>query len=72
MIIVLAIGIIGGASWCLVSGGDPLEQKITKKVTEKVVDTTRRSSDLRWPIKPKKSSKKKLLTKYLSNHTITV
>ena len=39
MIIILAIGIIGGASWCLVSGGDPLEQKITKKVTEKVVDT---------------------------------
>ena len=32
MIIVLAIGIIGGASWCLMSGGDPLEQKITEKI----------------------------------------
>jgi hypothetical protein len=39
MIIVLAIGIIGGASWCLVSGPRPLEQKITEKVTEKVIDT---------------------------------
>jgi len=32
MIIILAIGIIGGASWCLMSGGDPLEQKITEKI----------------------------------------
>jgi len=39
IIIVLAIGIIGGASWCLLSGPDPLEQKIVEKVTEKVIDT---------------------------------
>ena len=32
MIIVLAIGIICGASWCLVSGSHPLEQKITEKI----------------------------------------
>jgi hypothetical protein len=38
MIIVLAIGIICGASWCLVSGGGPLEQKIAEKVTEKTID----------------------------------
>ena len=39
IIIVLAIGIICGASWCLVSGSHPLEQKIAEKVTEKVIDT---------------------------------
>jgi hypothetical protein len=39
IIIVLAIGIICGASWCLVSGSPPLEQKIAEKVTEKVIDT---------------------------------
>ena len=38
-IIVLAIGIICGASWCLVSGSHPLEQKISEKVTEKAIDT---------------------------------
>ena len=38
-IIALAIGIIGGASWCLLSEAKPLEQKIVKKVTEKVLDT---------------------------------
>jgi hypothetical protein len=38
MIIILAIGIIGGASWCLVSGGAPLEPKITEKVIDTVVD----------------------------------
>ena len=38
-IIVLAIGIIGGASWCLLSGAKPLEQKVVEKVTEKVIDT---------------------------------
>jgi hypothetical protein len=39
LIIVLAIGIIGGASWCLVSGTKPLEQKIVEKVAEKAIDT---------------------------------
>ena len=38
-IIALAIGIIGGASWCLLSGAKPLEQKMVEKVTEKVIDT---------------------------------
>jgi len=38
-IIALAIGIIGGASLCLLSGAKPLEQKIVEKVTEKVIDT---------------------------------
>ena len=38
-IIALAIGIIGGASWCLVSGTKPLEQKIVEKVAEKAIDT---------------------------------
>tara|TARA_R110002020_G_scaffold463651_2_gene683834 strand:- start:196 stop:411 length:216 start_codon:yes stop_codon:yes gene_type:complete len=39
LIIVLAIGIIGGASWCLLSGAGPLKQQIAEKVTEKIVDT---------------------------------
>jgi len=39
LIIVLAIGIIGGASWRLVSGTKPLEQKIVEKVAEKAIDT---------------------------------
>jgi len=39
IIIVLAIGIIGGASWCLLSGSWAIEQKIVEKVTEKVIDT---------------------------------
>ena len=39
IIITLAIGIIGGASWCLLSGAKPLEQKVVEKVTEKVIDT---------------------------------
>ena len=39
LIIVLAIGIIGGASWCLLSGATPLKQQIAEKVTEKIVDT---------------------------------
>jgi len=38
VIVALAIGIIGGASWCLLSGPDPLEQKIAEKITEKVID----------------------------------
>ena len=38
-IIALAIGIIGGASWCLLSGANSLEQKVVEKVTEKVIDT---------------------------------
>ena len=39
LIIVLAIGIIGGASWYLLSGATPLKQQIAEKVTEKIVDT---------------------------------
>ena len=39
LIIVLAIGIIGGASWCLLSSDTPLKQQIAEKVTEKIVDT---------------------------------
>ena len=39
IIIALAIGIISGASWCLLSGTKPLEQKVAEKVTEKVIDT---------------------------------
>jgi hypothetical protein len=39
VIITLAIGIIGGASWRLVSGTKPLEQKIVEKVAEKAIDT---------------------------------
>ena len=35
----LALGIIGGASWCLLSGTKPLEQKVAGEVTEKVIDT---------------------------------
>jgi hypothetical protein len=37
IIIALAIGIIGGASWC--SGEKPLKQKIIEKVAEKAIDT---------------------------------
>ncbi|HIL26431.1 MAG TPA: hypothetical protein EYG21_03420 [Nitrospinaceae bacterium] len=37
-IIALAIGIIGGASWCLLSESKPLEQKIAEKITEKAID----------------------------------
>ena len=40
IIITLAIGIIGGASWCLLSGTKTaLEQKIIEKVAEKTIDT---------------------------------
>jgi len=39
VIIALAIGIIGGASWCLFSGEKPLEQKIIEKIAEKAIDT---------------------------------
>jgi hypothetical protein len=39
IIIALAIGIISGASWCLLSGSGAIEQKIVEKVTEKVIDT---------------------------------
>ena len=39
IIIALAVGIIGGASWCLLSGSAAVEQKIVEKVTEKIVDT---------------------------------
>jgi hypothetical protein len=39
IIMALALGIIGGASWCLLSGTKPLEQKVAEKVTEKVIDT---------------------------------
>jgi hypothetical protein len=39
IIIALAIGIIGGASWCLFSGEKPLKQKIIEKVAEKAIDT---------------------------------
>ncbi|HHZ95669.1 MAG TPA: hypothetical protein EYN67_08935 [Flavobacteriales bacterium] len=39
IIMALALGIIGGASWCLLSGTKPLEQKVAGKVTEKVIDT---------------------------------
>ncbi len=39
IIIALAIGIIGGASWCLLSGEKPLKQKIIEKVAEKAIDT---------------------------------
>ena len=39
IIIALAVGIIGGASWCLISGSAAVEQKIAEKVTEKVIDT---------------------------------
>ena len=38
-IIALAIGIISGASWCLLSGSAAVEQKIVEKVAEKVIDT---------------------------------
>jgi hypothetical protein len=38
IIIVLAIGIIGGAGWCLFSGEKPVEQKIIEKVAEKAID----------------------------------
>ena len=39
LIIILAIGIIGGASWCLLFGAEPLKQQIAEKVTEKIIDT---------------------------------
>jgi len=39
IIVALAIGIIGGASWCLLSGSTAVEQKIVEKVAEKVIDT---------------------------------
>ena len=39
IIVALAIGIIGGASWCLLSGEKPLKQKIIEKVAEKAIDT---------------------------------
>ena len=39
IIIALAVGIIGGASWCLISGSAAVEQKIAEKVAEKVIDT---------------------------------
>ena len=39
IIVALALGIIGGASWCLWSGEKPLKQKIVEKVAEKAIDT---------------------------------
>jgi len=39
IIMALALGIIGGASWCLLSGSSVVEQKIAEKVAEKVIDT---------------------------------
>ena len=39
MIVALALGIIGGASWCLWSGEKPLKQQIVEKVAEKAIDT---------------------------------
>ena len=39
IIIALALGIIGGASWCLLSGEKPLKQKIVEKAAEKAIDT---------------------------------
>jgi hypothetical protein len=39
IIIALALGIIGGASWYLLSGSAAVEQKVAEKLTEKVIDT---------------------------------